>query len=199
MNKTVLLSLAAPIVAIIVWLFVSSSGRGPSQAALSKLTQTTPVRVDHETKRKQTLVSENDKTAENRSLTKHAELLAKAMTNDKRALMVDQLMKLKEPFYTELFAKWQLDHQTVGRVLEQVKRRESYNLELKADVFNSMTKVPTTQVSKIAADGLKEAKNAEEFDDVELIAILGPVRFEELKAIDRRVKSRLINMNAIDD
>ena len=198
MKKTALLSLAVPIVAIVVWFSVSSGGK-PSKTSSSTLTQAIPASRDQDIKNKQKSVSRLDNTAENQALTAHAELLSKAMTPQKRAAMVEQLMKLKQPFYTELFTKWRLDSHTIGKIWEQVKRRESYNLMLKANVYESMTQVPTTQVSKAAADGLKEVKNVEEFDDVELAVILGPERLEELKAVDRRIKSRLINMNAIDD
>lgn len=198
MKKLTIFSLCVPILAIGLWLSLQPTPKPPS-VSRSRPANSERASRDSATKREGNSLSPIDDTSEDRLLAKHAQLLSAAMTPQAISSMVEKLHEMKKPFYGELFTNWKLDSRTIARVWDQVKKRDSLILALRADTYGGMTTALTTEVSRVAAAGLEKQQTSEAFDDLELIAILGPARFEELKGVDQRVKSRLLNMNAIDD
>lgn len=198
MKRITLLSLAVPVLAIVLWLALSPK-RNPTQTAPSTPAHPKLVSREPKVKREEIPVSRVDSMQENQLLAEHAARLSRIMTPQKKIAMVEQLLEMKKPFYEELFSAWKLDKYTIERTWDQLIRRETYHLALNANMYEAMSKAATSDVSKVASAGQKKVNNGKEYDDLDLIAILGPGRFEELKAVDQRVKSRLLNMNAIDD
>lgn len=121
------------------------------------------------------------------------------MTPERRKLILDNVMKSKEAHYASLFEKWHLDKDTSNRVIAQVRRRESLRLELSAQRFQKMASSSSKQIATTAIEELKKTEDARDFDDIELITILGHDRYLELGVADDKIEKGLFNAEALND
>lgn len=127
------------------------------------------------------------------SIAKKADLLDEKMLQK----TVNAIMSRRQPEYERFFKDNAVDPKTAGKVLETIRSRESTKFN---ELVRSMKETPAEvgnykDSAKVLANARKNKSSRQSLEmvaDAELLALLGPERYQSFKNLETRLKASFV-------